>query len=387
MTIASKWTFPTDILLAPKSLAALGSVFEKNGVKAVMVLTDRGLSQSPALKKLLKRIDKLKLPFGVFSSLDGTASRETLELTVRLYLSGGFNAILAFGGGAAIDLAKLTRLFCAKGANVKTLEVPSLYTPLPSLVAMPTLAGSGAEISDNAYIIDNSNNTGFTIHDKRMMPPCVVADPVLTGSAPAIFIAGAGMHALTNAIDSWCYPTFNPVSDALALETARLVFAYLPKAVSDRSNNEAQMAMASASLTGALAAKKGLGMTSALARSISNRYQTHFGMTAGVLLPYVVAYNQSAVGSRIATLAERLNIKGGFNGFIRHLLNVRKSANVPTKLAGLTKDQKIKAKDKALIENVAVEDQGPNEPTVRLSKKTALAILNAAIAGKMNRKK
>ena len=387
MTIASEWTFPTDILLRPKSLAALGSVFEKNGVKAVMVLTDRGLSQSPALKKLLKRIDKLKLPFGVFSSLDGTASRETLELTVRLYLSGGFNAILAFGGGAAIDLAKLTRLFCAKGANVKTLEGPSLYTPLPSLVAMPTLAGSGAEISDNAYIIDNSNNTGFTIHDKRMMPPCVVADPVLTGSAPAIFIAGAGMHALTNAIDSWCYPTFNPFSDALALETVRLVFAYLPKAVSDRSNNEAQMAMASASLTGALAAKKGLGMTSALARSISNRYQTHFGMTAGVLLPYVVAYNQSAVGSRIATLAERLNIKGGFNGFIRHLLNLRKSANVPTKLAGLTKDQKIKAKDKALIENVAVEDQGPDEPTVRLSKKTALAILNAAIAGKMNRKK
>ena len=140
MTIASEWTFPTDILLRPKSLAALGSVFEKNGVKAVMVLTERGLSQSPALKKLLKRIDKLKLPFGVFSSLDGTASRETLELTVRLYLSGGFNAILAFGGGAAIDLAKLTRLFCAKGANVKTLEVTSLYTPLPSLVAMPTLA-------------------------------------------------------------------------------------------------------------------------------------------------------------------------------------------------------------------------------------------------------
>ena len=147
------------------------------------------------------------------------------------------------------------------------------------------------------------------------------------------------------------------------------------------------MAMASASLTGALAAKKGLGMTSAIARSISNRYQTHFGMTAGVLLPYVVAYNQSSVGNKIATLAERLNIKGGFNGFIRHLLNLRKSANVPTKLAGLTKDQKIKAKDKALIENVAVEDQGPDEPTVRLSKKTALAILNAAIAGKMNRKK
>ena len=387
MTITAEWTFPTDILLTPKSLAALGPVFEKTGVEAIMVLTDRGLSQSPALKKLLKRIDKLKLPFGVFSSLDGTATRETLELTVRLYLSGGFNAILAFGGGATMDLAKMTRLFCAQGANVKTLEVPSIYTALPPLIALPTLAGSGAEISDNAYLIDNTKNTGFTFYDKRLTPTFVVADPVLTGTAPASFISGAGMNALTNAIDNWCIPTFNPVSDALALETVRLIFNHLPKAVSDPSNNEAQIALLSASLTGALAAKKGLKITSALARSIGNRYQTHFGMTAGVLLPYVMAYNQSAIGNRIATLAERLNIKGGFNGFIRHLLNLRKAANVPTKLAGLTKDQKIKAKDKALIESVAVEDQGSDETSVRLTKKTALAILNAAIAGKMNRKK
>ena len=354
MTITAEWTFPTDILLAPKSLAALGTVFEKTGVEAIMVLTDRGLSQSPALKKLLKRIDKLKLPFGVFSSLDGTATRETLELTVRLYLSGGFNAILAFGGGATMDLAKMTRLFCAQGANVKTLEVPSIYTALPPLIALPTLAGSGAEISDNAYLIDNAKNTGFTFYDKRLTPTFVVADPGLTGTAPASFISGAGMNALTNAIDSWCIPTFNPVSDALTLETVRLIFNHLPKAVSDPSNNEAQIALLSASLTGALAAKKGSGITSALARSIGNRYQTHFGMTAGVLLPYVMAYNQSAIGNRIATLAERLNIKGGLNGFIRHLLTLRKAANVPTKLAGLTKDQKIKAKDKALIESVAV---------------------------------
>ncbi|AQT48161.1 iron-containing alcohol dehydrogenase [Bartonella choladocola] len=387
MTIANEWTFPTDILLGPKSLAALGSVFEKNGVTAIMVLTDRGLSQSPALKKLLKRIDKLKLPFGVFSSLDGTATRETLELTVRLYLSGGFNAILAFGGGATMDLAKMTRLFCAQGANVKTLGSPSPYTPLPPLIAVPTLAGSGAEISDNAYLIDNANNNSFRFYDKRLTPTCVIADPVLTGTAPASFIAGAAMNALTNAIDSWCIPSFNPVSDALALETVRLVFNHLPKAVSDPSNNEAQIALLSASLTGALAAKKGSGITSALARSIGNRYQTHFGMTAGVLLPYVIAYNQSAVGTRISTLAERLNIKGGFNGFVRHLLSLRKSANIPTKLAGLTKDQKIKAKDKALIESVAVEDQGSDEPLFRLTKKAALAIVNAAIAGKMNRKK
>lgn len=387
MTSATEWTFPTNILLGVKSLAALDQVFERTGMNAVMVITDRGLSQSPALKKLLKRIDKLKLPFGVFSSLDGACDPETLELTVRLYLSGGFNGILAFGGGATIDLAKLTRLFCAKTADVKTLKAPQPYTPLAPLIAVPTLAGSGAEVSDNAYMLDPTKNSGFTFHDQRLSPTFVIADPLLTGTAPASFIAGAGMNALVHAVDSWCYPTFNPVADALALETIRLVFSHLSKAVSGPTNNDAQIAMLSASISAALAATKGTGMTHALARSISNRYQTHFGMTAGVLLPYVIAYNQSAIGGKITTLAERLNIKGGFNGFVRHLLALRKAANVPTKLAGLTKDQKIKAKDKALIESVAVEDQGVDEQPFRLTKKAALAMLNAAIAGKMNRKK
>lgn len=387
MSTITEWTFPTDVLLGAKSLAALNRGFEKTAITSVMVITDRGLSQTTSLQKLLKRIDKLKLPFGVFSTLDGAPDQQTLELTVRLYLSGGFNGILAFGGGSTIDLAKLTCLFSAKTADIKNLKVPDAYTPLPPLVAIPTLAGSGAEVQEDAYMVDSVKNTGFSIYDKRLCPTLVIADPLLTATAPSAFIAGAGMNALVNAIDSWCAPTFNPIADAMALETIKLVFSHLEKAVNQPSVEEAHRALLCASIAGALAATKSMGVTTPLARSVCHRYQTHFGMTAGVLLPYVLAYNQSTISNKIDALAQRLDIKGGFSGFMRHLLALRKAVNIPMKLTGLTKDQKIKAKDKALIESVAVDDFDADDNPVRLTKKTALTILNAAIDGKMNHKK
>ncbi|WP_297323557.1 iron-containing alcohol dehydrogenase [uncultured Bartonella sp.] len=386
MTI-TEWAFPTNILIGAKSFAGLDQCFKQTAITSVMVITDSGLSQSPSLKKLLKRIDKLKLSFGVFSILDGAPDQQTLELTVRLYLSGGFNGILAFGSGSAIDLAKLTRLFSAKTSDVKQLRAPDAYDPLPALIAVPTLAGSGAEVQEDAYMVDRNINNGFSVYDKRLCPTFVIADPLLTATAPASFIAGSGMNALVNAIDSWCSPAFNPVADALALETVKLVFANLEKAVNQPSLQEAHLAMLSASICGALAATKSIGATTALARSVCHRYQTHFGMTAGVLLPYVLAYNQSIISDKIDTLARHLDIKGGFNGFARHLLALRKAINIPTKLTGLTKDQKIKVKDKTLIENVAVEDLDSGDNAIRLTKKAAFSILNAAIAGKMNRKK
>ena len=173
----------------------------------------------------------------------------------------------------------------------------------------------------------------------------------------------------------------------MAIETIKCIFVNLPKAVAQPTDEDAQIALLTASISGALAATKGLGATTALANSICNRYRTHFGMTAGVLLPYVLASNQSVINNRIDILADRLSIKGGFNGFAREILNLRKAVGVPTKLSGLIKDQKVKAKDKALIDSLAIEDPAADENPVRFTKKIALSILNAAIVGKMNRKK
>ncbi|MHC5305648.1 iron-containing alcohol dehydrogenase [Bartonella sp. LJL80] len=387
MNLHAEWIFPTRIALGAGRLAGLEDLLQRAEVNSVMVITDRGLALSNPLKKLLRRIDKSQIGFGVFSALDGAPDREILELAVRLYRSGGFNGILAFGGGSAIDLAKLTALFCSGDADCRNLLIPRRDVIVPPVIAVPTLAGSGAEVEESAYLATNDAQGGRTFNDPRLRPSLVVMDPQLAATASSAIIAGAGMNALVHAVDSWCSPFFNPAADALAVETIRLVFGHLPKAVSEPQNLEAQTYMLSASVSGALAATKGLGATMALAHSVCHRYHTHFGMTAGVLLPYVLAFNQPVIEARINLLNDRLGIKGGFNGFASVLLALRKTIGVPTKLGGLIKDKKIKAKDKALIDGLAIEDPAAGENPIRLTKKAALEILNAAIAGKMNRKK
>lgn len=385
MTLTADWTFPTNILLGNKRLSALENHLQNASITSVMIITDRGLSSSTPLKKLLRRIDKSQSAFGVFSALDGVPDKKTLGLAIRLYRSGGFNGILAFGGGSTIDLAKLVALF-SQGSS-EELIIPPKDALLPPVIAIPTLAGSGAEVDESAYFAESADKNGHTVYDKRLCPTLVIGDPQLMASATPELIAGAGMNALVHAIDSWCSPFFNPVADALAIETIKCIFTNLPKAVAQPTDEDAQIALLTASISGALAATKGLGATTALANSICNRYRTHFGMTAGVLLPYVLASNQSVINNRIDMLADRLSIKGGFNGFAREILNLRKAIGVPTKLSGLIKDQKVKAKDKALIDSLAIEDPAADENPVRFTKKIALSILNAAIVGKMNRKK
>lgn len=385
MTLSADWTFPTNILLGNKRLSALENHLQNIGITSVMIITDRGLSSSTPLKKLLRRVDKSQSAFGVFSTLDGVPDKKTLGLAIRLYRSGGFNGILAFGGGSTIDLAKLVSLFSQSSSE--ELIIPPKDALLPPVIAIPTLAGSGAEVDESAYFAESADKNGHTVYDKRLCPTLVIGDPQLMASATPELIAGAGMNALVHAIDSWCSPFFNPVADALAIETIKCIFVNLPKAVAQPTDEDAQIALLTASISGALAATKGLGATTALANSICNRYRTHFGMTAGVLLPYVLASNQSVINNRIDILADRLSIKGGFNGFAREILNLRKAVGVPTKLSGLIKDQKVKAKDKALIDSLAIEDPAADENPVRFTKKIALSILNAAIVGKMNRKK
>lgn len=385
MTLSADWTFPTNILLGNKRLSALENHLQTIGITSVMIITDRGLSSSTPLKKLLRRVDKSQSAFGVFSTLDGVPDKKTLGLAIRLYRSGGFNGILAFGGGSTIDLAKLVSLFSQSSSE--ELIIPPKDALLPPVIAIPTLAGSGAEVDESAYFAESADKNGHTVYDKRLCPTLVIGDPQLMASATPELIAGAGMNALVHAIDSWCSPFFNPVADALAIETIKCIFVNLPKAVAQPTDEDAQIALLTASISGALAATKGLGATTALANSICNRYRTHFGMTAGVLLPYVLASNQSVINNRIDILADRLSIKGGFNGFAREILNLRKAVGVPTKLSGLIKDQKVKAKDKALIDSLAIEDPAADENPVRFTKKIALSILNAAIVGKMNRKK
>lgn len=381
------WTFPSPIIIGAGRIRELDNWLLNHKITSILIITDQTMASSIALKKILKRLDKSSLSFGVFSAHIGVSNNNALETAIKLYKSGSFNAIIGFGGGNVLDLAKLLALFSLQSADPINLILPNDSCPPPPIILVPTLAGSGSEINESAYLANSNNKIGQTFHDRRFQPSLVILDPELTMTASPLLIASAGMNALVNAVESWCSPLYNPVRDALSLETIRIIFEALPKAVETPSDIDAQTQLMSASIMGAMASNRASSTTATLANSVCYFYQSHYGLTAGILLPYVLAFHQTIIGEKIDILNKRLGYLDGFNGFARQLLKLRKSIALPSKLTSINKQLKIKIKDKTIIDSLILQDQAFDDASFKLSKSAAKSILSAANIGKMQRTK
>ena len=216
-----------------------------------------------------------------------------------------------------------------------------------------------------------------------MLPAVVIADPELTVGMPPFITAGTGMDALAHCLEAYCAPGYHPMADGIALEGMRLVFENLPKAYANGRDIEARAHMMSAAAMGATAFQKGLGAIHSLSHPIGALYDTHHGMTNAVFMPYVLAFNRDAVEERVARAAAYLGIRGGFDGFSKAILKLRKELKVPHTLPGLIKGPEMNAARRKLIADMAVVDPTAGGNPVKLTKKSALRILDRALAGEI----
>jgi hypothetical protein len=175
------------------------------------------------------------------------------------------------------------------------------------------------------------------IFHPKMMPRVVICDPELTVGMPPFITTGTGMDALAHCLEAYCAPSYHPIAEGIAVEGMRLVFQNLPKAVANGKDLEARAHMMSAAAMGAAAFQKGLGAIHALSHPVGALYHTHHGMTNGVFMPYVLVFNRPAIEEKIVRLAGFLGIDGGFDGFLKAVLALRKHG-VPHDLTGLKVD-------------------------------------------------
>ncbi len=156
-----------------------------------------------------------------------------------------------------------------------------------------------------------------------MMPKMVICDPELTVGMPGCITAGTGMDALAHCLEAYCALGYHPMADGIAVEGMRLVFSNLPKVGRQPQPTSRPAAnMMAAAAMGATAFQKGLGVVHSLSHPVGALYNTHHGMTNGVFMPYVLAFNRPAVEDKIARLAAWLGIDGGFDGFQAALLPI-----------------------------------------------------------------
>ncbi len=387
--LVSKWNYPTTVRFGAGRISELPDVLAAAGIAKPLFVTDPGLVKLPVVAKTLKILDDAKVPYAVFSDVKPNPVEANLTAGIAAFKKGKHDGVIVFGGGSALDLGKLIAFQHGQTRPVWDFEdIGDWYTradasKIAPIVAVPTTAGTGSEVGRAAVLTHEESHTKKIIFHPKLLPAIVIADPELTVGMPGFITVGTGMDALAHCLEAYCAPGYHPMADGIALEGMRLVLENLPKAVANPTDLTARAHMMSAAAMGATAFQKGLGAIHSLSHPIGALYDTHHGMTNGVFMPYVLAFNRAPVEERITRAAAYLGIKGGFDGFAKAILKLRKELKVPHTLGGLIKDLNMDKKRKAMIAEMAVADPSTGTNPVKLTKKAALEILENTIEGKL----
>jgi alcohol dehydrogenase class IV len=385
--LVSRWNYPTTVRFGAGRIAELPDVLALAGIDRPLFVTDPGLAKLPVVASTLKILDAAKIPYGVFSDVRPNPVESNLTAGIKAFKKGKHDGVIAFGGGSALDLGKLIAFQAGQSRPVWDFEdIGDWWTradpyAIAPIVAVPTTAGTGSEVGRAGVITNEATHTKKVIFHPKLLPAIVIADPELTVGMPPFITAGTGMDALAHCLEAYCAPGYHPMADGIAVEGIRLVFENLPKAFANGNDIVARAHMMSAAAMGAAAFQKGLGAIHSLSHPVGALYDTHHGMTNAVFMPYVLAFNREAIEPRIARLAAYCGIKGGFSGFAKAVLKLRKDLKVPHALPGLIKDLAMDRKRKSLIADMAVVDPTAGGNPVHLTKKGALSLLESALAG------
>jgi alcohol dehydrogenase class IV len=379
----ANWSYPTAVRFGAGRIKELAEACRAAGIKRPLLVTDAGLAKLLITAKAIGLLKEAGLPVAVFSDVQSNPVESNVEAGIAAFRAGGHDGVVAFGGGSGLDTGKVIAFMAGQSRPLWDFEdIGDWWTRadadrIAPVVAVPTTAGTGSEVGRAGVITQEATHTKKVIFHPKMMPRVVICDPELTAGMPPVITTGTGMDALAHCLEAYCAPSYHPMAEGIAVEGMRLIFANLPKAVANGNDLEARAHMMSAAAMGAAAFQKGLGAVHALSHPVGALYNTHHGMTNGVFMPYVLVFNREAIESKIVRLAGFLEIKGGFDGFLAAVLDLRKRTGVPHDLGGLKVDA---SKVETIVEMAVVDPTAGGNP-IPLTKEGGRKLFEAALSG------
>tara|TARA_Y100000052_G_scaffold27515_2_gene35890 strand:+ start:7333 stop:8391 length:1059 start_codon:yes stop_codon:yes gene_type:complete len=279
------------------------------------VVTDPGIKQVGLLDKVVENIPG---DYEVFAETEANPTEKQVMEVAAQYKASGCDGIIALGGGSSMDLAKAVGLMASHEGPLEqygaTVGGGKLIKNIPPLIAIPTTAGTGSEVSVGAVVIQ-SNGLKQTFASPKLVPATAICDPELTLGLPAGLTAATGMDAVTHCIEAVLAPQINPPAEGIGLEgLGRAVGdGWLKKAVLDGSDKDARWNMMMASLEGALAFVKGLGAVHALSHAAGrlSDLKLHHGTLNAVFLPHVLRVNEGSAPTKYHRLRQMMNLPEG----------------------------------------------------------------------------
>lgn len=381
----ANWNYPTAVRFGAGRIAELPDALKVAGIKKPLLVTDAGLAALPVTQKVLADLKAGGIEVGLFSDVKPNPISANVEAGIKVLREGGYNGVIAFGGGSGLDTAKVIAFMAGQKRPMWDFEdIGDWWTRADPkgifpIVAVPTTAGTGSEVGRAGVITDEKTHTKKVIFHPLMMPKVVIADPELTVGMPKFITVGTGMDALAHCLEAYCAPGYHPLADGIAVEGIRLVFENLPKVAANPGDIDARGHMMSAAAMGATAFQKGLGAIHALSHPVGALYDTHHGMTNAVFMPYVLMANKSAIEGKIARLAAYIGLAPSFEAFLHAVIGLRLRLEVPHTL----RDFNVDGEQREKIGDMAIVDPTAGGNPVELTKERALDIFDRALEGRV----
>ena len=285
--VISNFSFPTRIRFGAGALEELPQQLDALGIRRPLVVTDPGLLATGAFKAL-ENISGKK--WVVFSGVHPNPTIEDVDAAAAACREAKCDAVIAFGGGSALDVGKVIRL-CLKRPDKPLIpfEFVADWSGLAPCVAIPTTAGTGSEVGRSSVIIKDGRK--HVVFHPSLLASLVILDPELTRGLPPKLTAATGADALIHCIESFTSPVFHPLCDGIELEGIHLIGEALPRAVRNGNDLDARGRMQVAAAMGAVAFQKDLGAIHSLAHPLSTFCGLHHGTANALCAPFVMEFN------------------------------------------------------------------------------------------------
>lgn len=342
------FSIPQNIEFGVGSLKKIPTILKEIGTEHVLLVSDHGLERIGVVKKVCDIIEQSGIKCTTYLEVIPNPTIEIVNEATALYKECGAGCLVALGGGSPMDVAKAVGVLAEFGGEITDYEglhkVPGAIAPM---IAIPTTAGTGSEVTASAVITDVERNYKLSVISYEIVPKYAVLDPELIMTAPAAIAASCGIDALIHAMEAYVSLFATPFSDAMAEKAMELIGANIRQFVANRKNEDAASAMMiGCNFAGIAFAWAKLGNVHAMSHPVSAYFHVPHGVANAVILPTVVEYNALADNGRYAKIYQYITGKAVTESFqpdmlVEEIRKLNADLGIPDSLSalGVTEDK------------------------------------------------
>lgn len=359
-----QYNFPTTIRFGVGAINELPAYLQQKGLQKPLIVTDPTVATLPFFKAIVDDLQKKNISVAVFSDIHKNPVKSDVYKGCEQWDDTGRDSIIGIGGGAAIDVARAIALRVNHREDLfkyDDLVGGDVYVTndVPPFITVPTTSGTGSEVGRSAIIADDVTHQKKILFSPKLMASIVFADPMLTMELPPFITAATGMDALTHNMEAFLAKNPHPLCDGIALEGMSLIKDAIVEAT-NQPTIESRSKMLMASMMGAIAFQKGLGVVHSLAHPLSSLLDTHHGLANAVNIPYGMRFNIEGFEDKFRRIARTLELKEETGeAVVQYLFDLNSKIGIPHRL----KDIGVQPEHLDTLADLAYADFAhPNNP-------------------------